>query len=227
MRVEHQLLGLAEIGAHERHPAVRQLHVRRLDGQRQALERDRLVAPVELIRLAGREAQRHKRLYRNPCPLVPPRFREPVHAVVRAVIAAAAQLFEQPLGRSTLPPGQFGFFLQNLDQNLNPLAQLWRRLNTALIPKLSGLAADTLRTVARDTDSVLTISLIGKCRSKNARRIWPILSTPIIPISPSRPPQAAEGDIIETSEGSRLDAKNPPQGVIIASEFTPPASNGC
>jgi hypothetical protein len=32
---------------------VRQLHVRRLDGQRQALERDRLVAPVELIRLAS------------------------------------------------------------------------------------------------------------------------------------------------------------------------------
>ena len=83
--------------------------------------------------------------------------------------------------------------------------------------------------VARDTDSVLTISLIGNCRSKNARRIWPILSTPIIPRSPSRPPQATEGDIDETSEGSRLDAKNPPQGVIIASEFTPvnkPKSTG-
>src|SRR3954464_13592289 len=86
--------------------------------------------------------------------------------------------------------------------------------NSVALPRI------TLRTVARDTDSVLTISLIGKCRSKNARRIWPILSTPIIPISSSRPPQATEGDIDETSEGSALNAKNPPQGVIIASEFT-------
>src|SRR3954464_1600443 len=78
--------------------------------------------------------------------------------------------------------------------------------NSVALPRI------TLRTVARDTDSVLTISLIGKCRSKNARRIWPILSTPIIPISSSRPPQATEGDIDETSEGSRLDAKNPPSG---------------
>src|SRR3954454_12793062 len=92
--------------------------------------------------------------------------------------------------------------------------------NSVALPRI------TLRTVARDTDSVLTISLIGKCRSKNARRIWPILSTPIIPISSSRPPQATEGDIDETSEGSRLDAKNPPQGVIIASEFTLGRSRG-
>ena len=35
--VEHQLLGLPKVGAHKRHAAVRQLHVRRLDRQRQAL----------------------------------------------------------------------------------------------------------------------------------------------------------------------------------------------
>src|SRR5208282_6363819 len=78
----------------------------------------------------------------------------------------------------------------------------------------------TLRTVARETESVRTISLIGKCRSKKARRICPILSTPIILTSPSRPHRPTGRDIDETSEGSRLDAKNPPQGVIIASEFT-------
>ena len=50
--VEDQFLGLAEVGAHKRHAAVRQLHVRRLDHQRQPLERDRLVAPVELVGLA-------------------------------------------------------------------------------------------------------------------------------------------------------------------------------
>ena len=36
-------------GAHKRHAAVRQLHVRCLDRQRQVLERDRLAAPVELV----------------------------------------------------------------------------------------------------------------------------------------------------------------------------------
>ena len=41
--VEHQLLGLAEVDAHERHAAVRQLHVRRLDHQRQALKRNCLL----------------------------------------------------------------------------------------------------------------------------------------------------------------------------------------
>src|SRR5208282_6081623 len=35
-------LGLAEVDAHVRHAAVRQLHVRRLDHQRQPLKRDRL-----------------------------------------------------------------------------------------------------------------------------------------------------------------------------------------
>ena len=40
------------------------------------------------------------------------------------------------------------------------------------------------------------------------------------PISPSRPHRPTGRDIDETSEGSRLDAKNPPQGVTIASEFT-------
>jgi len=51
----------------------------------------------------------------------------------------------------------------------------------------SRLSRNTLRTVARETESVRTISLIGRCRSKKARRIWPILSTAIILSNPSRP----------------------------------------
>ena len=118
--VEHQLLGLAEVGAHERHAAVRQLHVRRLDRQRQTLQRDRLVAPVELVSLARGKAHRHERLGRNPCPFVPPRLDEPVHAIVRAVIAAPAQLLEQTLRRAPLPPRQLRFLLQDLGQNRRP-----------------------------------------------------------------------------------------------------------
>src|SRR3954454_17770087 len=84
-------------------------------------------------------------------------------------------------------------------------------LNSVALPRI------TLRTVARDTNSNRTISLIGICRLKNARRIWPILFTPIALPGQHRP---KEGDTDETSEGSRLDAKTTPQGVIIASEFT-------
>ena len=92
--VEHQFLRLAKVDPHERHAAVRQLHVRRLDHERQPLQRDRLVAPVELIRLAGGKAHRHERLHRNPRPFDPPRLDEPMNAVVGAVIATATQLLE-------------------------------------------------------------------------------------------------------------------------------------
>src|SRR5271157_3323500 len=77
-----------------------------------------------------------------------------------------------------------------------------------------------LRTVARDTESVRTISLIGRSCAKYARRISPILSTPTIPISPSRPIRA-KGKNADTQRqrGSLLDAKAAPQGVVIASDF--------
>src|SRR5271154_1021630 len=140
--VEDQLLGLPEVHAHKRHAAVRQLHVRRLDHQRQTPERDRLVTPVELVRLARGKAHRYERLGRNPCPLVPPDLHEPMHAVVGAIIAAPAQLLEQALRRPTLAPGQFRFLLQDLGQNLDPLAKLRRRLHAALVLEHRLLPAD-------------------------------------------------------------------------------------
>src|SRR5260370_30512443 len=79
----------------------------------------------------------------------------------------------------------------------------------------------TLRTGARDTKSVRTISLMERSCSKSARRISPILSTPIIPISPSQPTEAKGKDAdTQRQRGSLLDAKIAPQGVIVASEFT-------
>jgi hypothetical protein len=64
--------------------------VRRLDHQRQTLERDRLVAPVELESFPGSKAHGNECLGRNPRLFVAPRLHEPVHTVVRTVIAAAA-----------------------------------------------------------------------------------------------------------------------------------------
>ena len=88
--VEHQLLGLTKVDAHKRHAAVRQLHVRRFDRQRQPSKRDRLVAPVELVGFPRREAHRHIRMDRNPDALIAPSLHEPMHAVVGAVISGPA-----------------------------------------------------------------------------------------------------------------------------------------
>src|SRR5260221_12654449 len=144
MGVEHQLLGLPKVDAHKRHAAVRQLHVRRLDRQRQVLERDRLVAPVELVGFPGREAHRHVGMDRNPDAFVAPGLDEPMHAVVGAVISAPTQLLEQPLGRAALPLRQIGFLLQDLRQHLHPVAKLRRGLNFAHIFEIGLVAADDL-----------------------------------------------------------------------------------
>ncbi len=144
MGVEDQLLGFPEVDPHERHAAVRQLHVCRLDGQRHALERDRLVAPVKLERLAGRKAHRHVGPHRNPRVFRAPRLHEAVHAIVRAVVTAPAQLLKQALRRAAFSPGQFDFKFQDLGQNHDPLAQLGRRLDTPLVLELGSLAADHL-----------------------------------------------------------------------------------
>jgi len=61
MGVEHHLLGLARIGAHEQHAAVAQPDMRHLDGDRHPVDQHDLVRPVELVGLSRREAQRHKR----------------------------------------------------------------------------------------------------------------------------------------------------------------------
>ena len=55
------------------------------------------MAPVELVGFVGRKAQRHKGVRRRPCLLVAPRFGETMHAVMRAIVTAASQLFEQAL----------------------------------------------------------------------------------------------------------------------------------
>ena len=89
-----------------------------------------------------------------------------MHAVVRAIVTATAQLFEQALGRAAFPPRQLCFLLQDLGQDLDPFADFGAGctprsyLNSVAWPRI------TLRTVARDTDSVRTISLIGRCCSK-------------------------------------------------------------
>ena len=91
VRVEHHLLRLARIGPHEQHPAVAQPHVRHLHRHRRAVDQHDLVAPVELVGLARREAQRHIRVRRRRRPLALPAPRIAPHRVVAALVAQAAQ----------------------------------------------------------------------------------------------------------------------------------------
>ena len=72
VRVEHHLLALARIGAHEQHPAVAEPDVRDLDRDRHAAEHHDLVAPVELVGLARREPQRHEGFRRRRAALGAP-----------------------------------------------------------------------------------------------------------------------------------------------------------
>ncbi len=222
MGVEHQLLGLAEVDAHKRHAAVRQLHMRRLDHQRQVLERDRLVAPVELVGFPGREAHRHIGMHRNSGAFVAPSLDEPMHAVVGAVISAPAQLLEQPLGRAALPLRQLGFLLDDLRQNLDPVAKLGRGLNAPRVLELSLVAADDLahrraRYRQRAYD-LLDRSAAAQNRRVVSGRSGPRQSSPQALPGPSGPKGRT---LTHTSGGGRnWTRKAAPQGVIIACEFT-------
>ena len=63
--VEHHLLRLARIGAHQHHAAVAEADMRDLHDRRHPVHHDDLVAPVELVGLARRERQRHKGIRRR------------------------------------------------------------------------------------------------------------------------------------------------------------------
>ena len=73
VRVEHHLLRLTRIGAHEHHAAAAKSDVGDLQRHRCAVQHDDLMAPVELIGFAGRKRQRHigvrRRARMLPAPL--------------------------------------------------------------------------------------------------------------------------------------------------------------
>jgi hypothetical protein len=90
VRVEHHLLGLARIGAHEHHPAVAEAEMRDLHDRRHPVHHNDLVAPVELIGLARRERQRHKGICRRAPALLAPGDRIAADSSVAALKAEAA-----------------------------------------------------------------------------------------------------------------------------------------
>ena len=71
VRLEHHLLALAREDLNQLHAAVAEPHVRCLHLGRHTRQARVLVAPVELVGLAGIEAQRHKTLRRRQQPPPP------------------------------------------------------------------------------------------------------------------------------------------------------------
>src|SRR3954447_6710643 len=144
MRVEHHLLALARIGAHEQHAAVAEPDMRHLNRDRRAVDQHDLVAPVELESLARRKAQRHvglrcRRTARGaPLPgIVPDR-------VVAALVTEPAQLLENPDQRQPLATRLALVRKQQVIKLFTPRINPRQRLATAFVPELGRLRPDHL-----------------------------------------------------------------------------------
>jgi hypothetical protein len=102
VRVEHHLLGLARIGPHEQHAAVAQPDMRHLDGNCRAIDQHDLVAPIKLVRLAWRKAQRNVGFRRRRAAFDPPLMGVAPNRIVTALVAQPTQLLEHPDQRQPL-----------------------------------------------------------------------------------------------------------------------------
>ena len=201
---------LARIGPHERHPAVAEPDMRDLHGRRHAVDHDDLVAPVELVGLARREAQRHDRP--PPSPAFSRRRqvgRIAPHRVVAALVAEAAQLLEHPDQRQPLAPRPRRVRRQQPVQLAPPRPDLRLRLH-ARARSVNSVAPDrsTFRTVFRDTRSSRQICLDRLLAlNKYARRIFAIVSTTSIP-NPA-PDDPREHSWTTVSEGVPFGRRSP------------------
>ena len=134
VRLEHHLLALAREDLNQLHAAVAEPHVRRLHLGRHTRQARVLVAPVELVGLAGIEAQRHKTLRRRQQP--PPPTPGPgvaAHRVVAAAIAQSRKVFMNPQQRQPIPARLLLVGLQLALELIHPRSKLRHRLDLALV----------------------------------------------------------------------------------------------
>jgi hypothetical protein len=100
--VEHHLLRLARIGAHEHHAAVAKTDVRDLHDRRHAVQHDDLVAPIKLVGLARRKSQRHISIRRRTRALLAPGNRIAANGGITSLVTEAAQVLVQSDERQPL-----------------------------------------------------------------------------------------------------------------------------
>ena len=136
MGVEHHLLRLARIGAHEHHPAVAEANVGDLHRRRHAVQRDELMAPIKLIGLTRRKAQWNVRRRRRARMLLAPAQRMAPHCRVAAVKAEPLQFLEYPDQRQTFARRLLRVRLQQAIEPLSPWPETRHRPPTSLVAKL-------------------------------------------------------------------------------------------
>src|ERR1700722_1245683 len=104
-----------------------------LHDHRHAIEQDDFMAPVELIGFARRKAQRDVGRSRGFSALLAPPSGVTAHGVVTAVIAATAQLFEDPYQRQLLASSLGRVPCQQSVEFCCPSSQLRPRLDNTLV----------------------------------------------------------------------------------------------
>src|SRR5437764_14780544 len=92
MGIEHHLLALTRISAHKQHAAVAKPDMRHLHRNGDAIDEHDLMAPVELVSLAGAERQRHIGLSRHFSAFLAPALGIAPNSFVAAVLNGYSQL---------------------------------------------------------------------------------------------------------------------------------------
>ena len=133
--VEHHLLRLARVGAHEHHPAVAEPNVRHLHRRRHTVHDDDLVAPVELVGLPRRKRQRHIGFRRRARVLLAPPPRIPANSVVAALVAERPQLLVNADQRQPLARRRLGVRRQKPIERLRARPEFRPRLDLTFIGK--------------------------------------------------------------------------------------------
>ena len=131
--VEHHLLRLTRVGAQQEQAGVAEPDVGDLDLGGHAVDERDLVAPVELVGLARREAEGHEDTLRGRGPILEPALSVAAHAVVAADVALLTQTLEQ--GHIAQAPSlRLGKFLGEQGFELRDVAiELGARLALTLV----------------------------------------------------------------------------------------------
>ena len=97
------------------------------------LQLDDLVAPIELVGFPRRKAQRHIGRSRRLATLLGPSSGVSTHGIITAVIAAPAQILEDPDQRQLFARGLGCVAVQQLVELCGPPSKLWSRLDLTLV----------------------------------------------------------------------------------------------
>ena len=159
MGVEHHLLRLARIGPRKHHPTVAEPDMRDLHRRRHAVDQHDLVAPVELVGLTGREAQRHIGLARLARVRLRPTPGIASNRVVATVIPERARL-ENPDQRQPFSRRRF-VVRSKSRQVLSPGPNLRLRLHLTLVGELGLVRPQHLPHRIARQPQFAAIALIG------------------------------------------------------------------